>query len=251
MLIIRTPSQIAKVKESSKIVAEVLHTIKVVTKVGTTTLELNALAEKITGKYNALPGFKDYKGFPFSICASRNDEVAHGFPSDMPLEDGDILSVDFGVVKDGYYGDAAITIGIGSLSAEAKKLIEITEKCLYIGIEQAIPGNKITDIGCAIQELAEKNGFNVIRQLVGHGVGKNLHERPQIKNYGPCKKGEIIKEGMTLAIEPMLTIGDYHIRMMNDGWTLATEDGSLAGHFEHTIAVTDYAPDILSLYRGD
>jgi len=247
MVIIKTAEEIEKISISARLVATALQLIKLEAKPGTSTLKLNKLAEEFVYDNDATPSFKGYRGFPYSICSSRNDEVVHGFPSDIPLESGTLLSIDFGVLKNGYHGDAAITFGVGRLSTQVEKLKRITEECLYRGIEQAVPGNRVGDISYAIQTHAENNKFGVVRHFVGHGIGRSLHEKPQIPNVGQAAKGLLLKEGMVLAIEPMLTLGTHEIKTMLDGWTVKTKDGSYAAHFEHTIVVTKYNPKILSL----
>jgi methionyl aminopeptidase len=248
MIIIKNKSEIKKLYRSNQVVAEVLKTIKNKIKKDITTLDLNEIAENIIYKKGGKPGFKGYRGFPFSICASVNDAIVHGFPNDKPLMDGDIVSIDVGVIMEGYYGDGAITVAVGEAGRQAGRLIRATEECLYIGINKAIPNNRIGDIGHAIQNYAEKNGFNVIRNYVGHGIGRVLHELPQVKNYGKKGRGPLIKEGMTIAIEPMLVVGSYQTKTDRDGWCVRTIDGGLSAHFEHTIEITSGKPNILSKF---
>lgn len=228
------------------IVAEALLIMKSRAEEGITTAELNIIAEDFANKNKAKPAFKGYRGFPFSICSSRDAEIVHGFPSTLPLVNGTMLSIDFGILKNKYYGDAAITFPIGEASSDMINLIRTTEECLYIGIEKAVPGNRVGDISHAIQEHAESNGYNVIKKFVGHGIGRNLHESPQIPNFGKAGKGILLKEGMVIAIEPMLTPGTAETVTMSDGWTVKTKDGTLSAHFEHTIAITKNGPKILS-----
>lgn len=246
MIFLKTISEVDKIKASATLVALALNEIGKIIKPGITTLELNNLAEQIAYENGAVPGFKGYRGFPFSICASRNDEIVHGFPSTIPLVNGDVLSVDFGIYKNGYYGDAAKTFGVGIIAEEAEHLITTTEECLYLGIEEAVIGNRIGDISYAIQQHAESRGYGIVREFVGHGIGRDLHEKPQIPNYGNKDEGEIIKEGMVLAIEPMLTLGSYENKTDKDGWTIKTIDGSIAAHFEHTVYVSKNGPIVLS-----
>ncbi|MCX7797983.1 MAG: type I methionyl aminopeptidase [Melioribacter sp.] len=253
MILIKTKKEIDYIRESCRIVAEVLQLIKRYAKPGITTLELDKIAEDYILSNNARAAFKGYSqagsfDYPGSICSSIDDEVVHGIPSNRVLKEGDLLSVDVGVEKNNYFGDAAISIGIGKISEEKKKLMEVTEKSLYLGIEQAIAGNRIGDIGNAIQSYVESFGFSVVRDLCGHGVGKYLHEDPQVPNYGKKGSGALIKNGMTLAIEPMINMGSYKVFVDRDGWTVKTVDGLPSAHFEHTIAIIDGKPEILTIY---
>ena len=247
MVILKTKEETELVRISASLVAEALILMRNKVEVGITTAELNRIADRFAYDNGATPGFKGYRGFPFAICSSRDDEIVHGFPSNVPLADGTILSIDFGILKNGYYGDAAITFPIGDVSEAALNLIKITEECLYKGIEQAVPGNRVGDISYAIQSHGESNGYSVVKRFVGHGIGRNLHEAPQIPNFGRAGKGTLLKEGMIIAIEPMLTIGSADTKTMSDGWTVRTKDGGLAAHFEHTIAITKNGPEILSI----
>ncbi|MDO9515881.1 MAG: type I methionyl aminopeptidase, partial [Syntrophales bacterium] len=213
---------------------------------GITTSELNEYAEVITQKRGARPAFKGYGGFPFALCTSLNSEVVHGFPSDRPLEEGDIISLDYGVYHNGYYGDSAITVAVGRISASAARLMQVTEEALYKGIEKAREGNRLGDISFAVQSCAEKAGFSVVRDYVGHGIGKDLHEDPPVPNFGMKGRGVKLRAGMVIAIEPMVNEGSYVVGVKPDGWTVVTDDGSLSAHFEHTIAVTEDGPVILS-----
>lgn len=250
MVIIKSPQEIDKLRHANQIVAGVLKRLKSETKAGVTTLELNDLAEKMTRKAGAKPAFKGYRGFPFALCASVNDQVVHGFPNKKPLKNGDILSVDFGVLADGYYGDAAITIAVGSISEMAKRLMRVTEESLYLGIDKAVPGGRLSDISNAIQTHVETAGFAVVRKFVGHGIGSNLHEEPQIPNFGQSGMGIRLKAGMTLAIEPMVNEKDHDVKILDDGWTAVTVDKGLSAHFEHSIAITKNGPVILSSQDG-
>ena len=252
MIIIKSKKEIDYIRESSKIVAETLQLVKRFAKVGVTTLELDKIAEDYILSNDAIPAFKGYSqagsfDFPGSICSSINEEVVHGIPSDRDLVDGDIASIDIGVKKNGYFGDAALSIAIGELDSENVRLMEATEKSLYIGIEQATTKNRIGDISAAIQEYIEKQGFGIVRDLCGHGVGKYLHEDPQIPNYGKYGSGPKIKNGMSIAIEPMINIGTHKVTVAQDGWTILTADKKASVHFEHTITIVNDKPEILSV----
>jgi methionyl aminopeptidase len=213
---------------------------------GVTTGELDAAAERFIRSQGATPAFKGYRGFPGSICASPNDMVVHGIPGKFKLHRGDILSVDIGVVKDGWVADAARTFGVGEVSPVAAKLMEVTEGALFAAVEQCRPGNRLGDVSHAVQEHVESHGFSIVRSLVGHGVGRDMHEEPQVPNYGPAGKGTPLEEGMVLAVEPMVTAGRHMVRMGDDGWAIYSQDGSLAAHFEFTIAITRGGPRILT-----
>ena len=251
MILIKSKKEIDFIRESNKIVAETLQLVKHHTKPGVSTLELDKIAEDWIRSNDGVPAFKGYKqygtiDFPGTICASVDEEVVHGIPGNRILKEGEIFSVDIGVLKDGYYGDAARTLFIGEPDATVKKLLEVTEESLQRGIDQAIIGNYLGDISFAIQECAEANGFSVVRDLVGHGIGKKLHEEPQVPNYGNPRTGVQLKEGMALAIEPMVNVGGWMIKILNDNWTVVTKDGSLSAHFENTIVITKEGPEILT-----
>ena len=233
-------------RKAGRLVAEVLQLLREKCEPGVTTLELDRLAEEKCTKWKARPAFKGYGGFPFTICASPNDRIVHGFANDIPLQDGDIISIDFGLVIDGFYGDSAVTIPIGEVDAETQKLLEVTKDSLAHGIEAAQPGGYLSDISNAVQQRVEREGFSVVREFVGHGIGRQLHEDPQIPNYGAPGRGPKLKTGMTLAIEPMVNVGLPGVRVLEDGWTAVTVDGKRSAHFEHTIAVTDNGPEILT-----
>ena len=252
MILIKTKKEIDYIRESCKILAETLQLVKSYAKVGVTTYELDQIAEDYLRSNGSVPAFKGYSqggadGFPGTICASIDDEIVHGIPSDRKLQDGEILSVDCGGIKNHYFSDSAITIAIGNISEEKKKLMAVTEKSLYLGIEQAVAGNRIGDISSAVQHEVESNGFSVVRDLCGHGVGKHLHEDPQINNFGRKNYGPVIKNGMTLAIEPMVNIGTYKVTVADDNWTVLTADNLASAHFEHTIAIIDGKPEILTI----
>jgi methionyl aminopeptidase len=252
VIIIKSKKEIDFIRESSRIVAETLQLVKRYATAGVTTLELDKIAEDYIRSNNAIPAFKGYSqagsiDFPGTICSSVNEEVVHGIPSSRVLKDGDILSIDVGVDKNGYFGDAALTVGIGQISEENKRLLDATEKSLYLGIEQAKKNNKVGDISAAIQEFVENKGFSVVRDLCGHGVGKYLHEDPQIPNFGKAGSGSKLKNGMTFAIEPMINLGTYEVFVAQDGWTVVTKDKMPSAHFEHTVAIINDHPEILSV----
>lgn len=245
-IILKSRQEIEKMRRSNQIVAEILAEIKEVVRPGITTRDLAELAEDLLAKKKAKPAFKGYNGFPAALCTSINEEVVHGIPSDRVLKEGDILSIDFGVIYDEYYGDAAITLPIGKISPEAERLLRVAEEALYLAIEQARPENRLQDISAAIQQYVERQGFSVVRDFVGHGIGKHLHEKPQVPNFGTPGRGIRLKPGMTLAIEPMINAGGPEVIILEDGWTAVTKDRSLSAHFEHSIAITENGPDILS-----
>ena len=252
MVILKSLDEIKKLKRSNKIVADVLSLLKREIKPGITTLELNKIAEEYTYDNKAVPAFKGYKGFPYSICASVNSEVIHGFPSKKHLKRKDILSIDFGVLLDGYYGDSAITVSIGKVSRKTKLLIKTGQECLYKGIKQACDGSHLNQISHAIQQHAESKGYGVIRQYVGHGIGRNLHEEPQVYNYtNKPAEGLLLKKGMVIAIEPMITEGSYNTVIGKNRWSVKTVDNKLSVHWEHTIAITKTAPEILSIREDE
>ena len=234
-------------KGASKIVAEILLELRENVREGATTAEIDRIAEESTLKKKATPAFKGYRGFPASVCISVNEEVVHGIPSTKRvLKSGDVVGLDFGVIYDGYYGDAAMTVPIGEISPELERLLKVTEQCLYRGIEQALPGNYISDISSAIQKLADANRYGIVREFCGHGIGRSLHEDPPVLNYVQDGKGPKIKPGLVLAIEPMINMGTEKVKVLQDGWTVVTSDGKPSAHFEHTIAVTPQGPIILT-----
>ncbi len=250
MVILKSPKEIDKIKKSNEMVAEILSVLISRVEPGIDTLELNDISEKLARERRATPAFKGYRGYPFALCASANNVVVHGFPNKTPLKNGDILSLDFGILLDGYYGDAATTVAVGELPDNAKKLTAVTEDSLYLGIKHAVPDGRLTDISHAIQSYVEAAGFSVVRKFVGHGIGSKLHEDPQIPNFGKPGSGVRLKPGMTLAIEPMVNEKGPEIEILDDGWTAVTKDGALSAHYEHTIAVTDNGPVILSHWEG-
>jgi methionyl aminopeptidase len=250
MVILKSPSEIEKIRQSNVIVAEILEILRKKIEPGTDTLTLDKISEKLALARTARPAFKGYRGYPHSLCTSVNQQVVHGFPSRRPLKEGDILSMDFGIFYNGYYGDAAITVPVGKVSEVAQGLMETTKQALFLGIEQAVPGKRLSDISRAIQSHVEAAGFSVVRKFVGHGIGKALHEEPQVPNYGKPGMGIRLKPGMVLAIEPMVNAGSYEVKTLEDGWTTVTKDGSLSAHFEHTVAITEDGPVILSTTNG-
>ena len=252
MILIKSKKEIDYIRESCRIVAETLQLLKSNVKPGITTLELDKIAEDYIRSNNAVPAFKGYSqggapGFPGSVCSSVDDEVVHGIPGSRILKEGEIVSVDIGVLKNGFFGDAALTVAVGNISDEKKKLMDVTERSLQLGIEQAIAGNKVHDISNAVQVYVEANGFSIVRDLCGHGVGKFLHEDPSIPNFGRKGTGPKLKNGMTLAIEPMVNAGKYDVITAKDGWTILTADGSTSAHFEHTILINNNSPEILTI----
>jgi methionyl aminopeptidase len=250
MVILKSPSEIEKIRQSNVIVAEILEILRKKIEPGTDTLILDKISEKLALARTARPAFKGYRGYPHSLCTSVNQQGGHGLPSRRPLKEGDILSMDFGIFYNGYYGDAAITVPVGKVSEVAQGLMETTKQALFLGIEQAVPGKRLSDISRAIQSHVEAAGFSVVRKFVGHGIGKALHEEPQVPNYGKPGMGIRLKPGMVLAIEPMVNAGSYEVKTLEDGWTTVTKDGSLSAHFEHTIAITEDGPVILSTTNG-
>lgn len=246
MISCKSEKELAYMREAGRVVARVHREIARMIKVGTTTLELNKLAEDIIIKAGARPAFKGLYGFPYTICASVNEEVVHGFPSSRKLENGDIVSIDIGAEVNGYFGDSAATYPVGDVSPEVLNLLKATEESLYKGIAMAKAGNRLSDISHAVQTCAEGYGYSVVRDYVGHGIGKQPHEEPQIPNFGKPGRGIRLKAGMTLAIEPMINMGTYEVRTLLNNWTVVTLDAKLSAHFEHTIAITDGKPEILT-----
>ena len=247
MIVIKSKNEIAIMREAGRIVAQAHEALREKIKPGVTTAELDAIAYEIITKRGATPSFKGYRGFPASICASINQEVVHGIPSKKRvLQEGDIIAIDVGATLNGFVGDAAFTVGVGRVSDTARRLMEATEGALMAGIAQARAGNHLDDISGAVQDYAEARGFSVVREYVGHGVGRVMHEEPQIPNYRQDKRGPQLKPGMTLAIEPMINEGVWQTRTLRDKWTVVTQDGKLSAHFEHTVAVTEGEPEILT-----
>jgi len=249
MIYYRKEEEIDLIRESSLLVAKTHAEIAGLIKPGITCLALDKIAEEFIRDNGGIPAFKGYNGFPSTLCVSPNDQVVHGIPNDIILKDGEILSVDCGVVMNGYYGDSAFTYEVGEVDTEIKQLLRVTKESLYKGIEMAVSGNRIGDIGFAVQQHAESFGYGVVRELVGHGVGKNLHESPEVPNYGRKGKGIILKEGLVIAIEPMINMGKRSIMQHNDGWTITTIDNKPSAHFEHTIVVRKRKAEILSSFE--
>lgn len=244
---LKNSTEIVYIKQACRIVGELLIYLSEIVRSGVSTEWLDGKAEEFITKKGAIPAFKNYNGFPASICTSVNEEVIHGIPGKYRLKEGDILSVDVGVKKAGYFGDAASTFPIGQISSETKKLLKVTEESLYAGIQKAVPRNHVSDISKTIQDVVENNGFSVVRDFVGHGVGKKLHEEPPIPNYKTPGRGPRLLSGMTLAIEPMVNMSGFEVSIKKDNWTVVTKDGKPSAHFEHTILVNDGEPEILTL----
>jgi len=247
MIIIKSSREIEQLRKPSAIVAEVLQRLRKAVVPGVTTRELDQITEDVILARGAIPAFKGYRGYPASLCASINEQVVHGIPSQRRLEQGDIVSLDVGASLNGYFGDAAITLPVGTVEPEAERLLKVTEQALTLGIEQARKGNRLFDISFAVQSWVESHGFSVVRDFVGHGIGKSLHEEPQIPNFGPPHQGPRLQQGMVFALEPMVNEGTYEVKILSDGWTVVTADRKRSAHFEHTIAVTDSDPEILTL----
>ena len=243
---LKTSAELETMRRAGKIVSALLKLMEKEARAGVTTAALNKAAEEFIRSQGALPAFKGYYGFPASICASVNEEVVHGIPGKRVLREGDIIGVDVGVKLDGYFSDAARTFAIGKVDADSRKLIEVTRAAMYEGIKQAVVGNKISDISWAVQNYAEKNGLSVVRQYVGHGIGRNLHEDPQVPNFGKPHQGPKLVEGMALAIEPMLNLGTEDVEVLKDGWTVVTKDGKRSGHFEQTIFVGQNQAEVVT-----
>jgi methionyl aminopeptidase len=249
MLYYKTQEEIEIIRESSLLVAKTLAEVGKILRPGITTLEMDKVAEEFIRDHGATPAFKGYNGFPNTLCISSNAEVVHGIPGNRRIVEGDIISVDCGVLKNGFYGDSAYTFPIGEVKPEISKLLQITKECLNKGIEKAVAGQRLGDISFEIQQHAEKNGYGVVRELVGHGIGRQLHEKPEVPNYGKRGSGMILREGLVIAIEPMINMGKSAVKQANDGWTISTKDGMPSAHFEHTIAVRKGKADILSSFQ--
>lgn len=251
MIYYKTSAEVELIRESSLLVSATLEEVAKSIRPGMTTLEVDQLAEQFIRDHGAVPSFKNYKGFPFTCCISVNDAVVHGFPNDRPIKEGDIVSVDVGAYKNGFHGDSAYTFAIGTIAEDVKKLLQVTKESLYLGIEKAVAGNRVGDISFAIQDFAErKHKYGVVRELVGHGLGRHLHEEPQVPNYGRRGSGAKLKDGLVIAIEPMINMGVKEVWYDDDGWTVKTKDGLPAAHFEHTICVRRGKADILSSFTA-
>ncbi len=246
MIYIKSEQEIARMRKANTVVMEILTALKEMVRPGLHIRSLEEKAEKMTKEKGGIAAFKGYNGYPSLLCVSVNEVIIHGIPDERVIKEGDIVGIDFGILFDGFFGDAAITVPAGRISRDASKLIRVTREALYEGIKNAIPGRRIGDISYAIQSYVEKNGFSVIREFTGHGIGKELHEEPSIPNFGTAGTGVVIERGMTFALEPMVSFGSYKVEVLSDGWTAVTKDRSLSAHFEHTIAVTDNEPEILS-----
>lgn len=245
-IILKSPDEIGSMRRAGAIVAEVLSVLKGHARPGVSTLDLERIAEEETRKRKALPAFKGYRGYPWCLCTSVNEQVVHGMPSKRVLKEGDIVSIDFGVRYDGFYGDSAVTLPVGAIADGARRLLEVTGQSLERAIEAAREGNRLYDVSAAVQALVEAHGFSVVREFVGHGIGRELHEPPQVPNFGLPGRGIRLKSGMVLAIEPMINMGGWAVKVLDDGWTAVTADGSLSAHFEHTVAITPDGPMVLT-----
>ena len=249
MIIGKSKRELEKMRAAGQLVGQVLAHLRTLVAPGVTTMDVDRAAEQMIRDAGALPTFKGYNGFPYSICASVNEQIVHGFPSNYKLKDGDIFSIDVGVTLEGFVGDTATTVPVGNVTADRLKLIQITQECLERAIEQCRPGKHLGDIGWAVQEHAEANGYSIVRDYVGHGIGRRMHEDPQIPNYGRPGLGPKIKSGYVFAVEPMVNLGSYHTKVLSDGWTVVTVDGQPSAHVEHTIAITDDGPEVLTLVQ--
>jgi methionyl aminopeptidase len=246
MIICKSPDEILKLRKSGRLVREVLEELRPQVKPGVTTWSLEQFVEKRLRQLGVRPAFKGYRGYPCCLCASVNEEIVHGIPSGRKLKGGDIISLDLGVVADGYYGDTALTVGVGEISDSLARLLRVTEESLALAINQVRAGNRLGDVSSVVQQHAESNGFSVVREFVGHGIGRELHEEPQVPNYGVAGRGPLLKEGMVLAIEPMINTGGPGVKVLQDKWTAVTADGGYSAHFEHMVAVTRNGPDVLT-----
>lgn len=250
-MIVKKKEQIAKMRRAGCVVAEIHERVAAAARPGVTTRKLDQVAADVIAKRSAVSSFKGYHGFPATICTSPNDVIVHGIPDSYVLQDGDIVGIDAGAIVEGWHADAAFTIGIGAVSPEATRLMEVTELSLWEGLRQAVEGNRLSDISHAVQRVAEDAGFSVVREYVGHGIGTAMHEEPQIPNYGPPGRGPKLKLGMVLAVEPMVNAGDWTTRVLDDQWTVVTRDGRLSAHYEHTVAITEDGPEVLTLPEGE
>jgi len=251
MITLKTREEIEKMRAAGRVVAAALTELAGRVVPGETTLDLDRLAEAVIRGHGAIPSFKGYKGYPNATCIAVNEEVVHGIPGPRALEEGDIVGIDLGAILDGYHADSAITVPVGKASPEAQRLLKVTREALFVGIRMAVDGNHLTDVSHAIQRYVGSHQFSVVRELVGHGIGRAMHEEPQVPNFGKPGRGPRLEAGMTLAIEPMVNAGGYEVETLRDGWTIVTKDRSLSAHFEHTVAVMENGPDILTLRPGE
>ncbi|MBI2846473.1 MAG: type I methionyl aminopeptidase [Chloroflexi bacterium] len=246
-ILIKSPREIKIMRSAGQVVALAIEALKEAVRPGVRTIELDAVAFEVITKNGAIPSFKGYRGYPASICASINEEIVHGIPGERRLKEGDIVSLDVGAIVDGFHGDAAATLGVGEISPEAQRLIDTTRDALWAGIKAAKKGGRLGDISATIQKYVEERSFSVVREYVGHGIGRNLHEDPSVPNYGEAGQGPLLRTGMTLALEPMVNAGGWQTKLLSDNWTVVTADGSLSAHFEHTIVIGDGGAEILTL----
>ena len=244
---IRSKDELDKMRKAGKVTAEMLEVTRAAIRPGVTTMDLNDLAQGVLTKRGARSNFLNYHGFPAVICASPNDMVVHGIPETYVLREGDVISIDAGAIVEGYHGDAAFTAGVGEITKNAKKLLEVTERSLWAGIDHLVVGGRLHEVGRAVQRVAEAAGFSVVREYVGHAIGTEMHESPQVPNYWPGTPGPTLKAGMVFAVEPMVNVGSFETYVLDDGWSVMTEDGKLSAHFEHTIAVTENGPEVFTL----
>jgi len=248
MIVLKSTTELDAMDRANRVVHRALGAVAEAAAPGVSTAELDRLAEELIHDEGGEPAFKGYRGFPATLCTSINDEIVHGIPSEkIRLKDGDLLSIDCGVILDGFFGDAAISFGVGRVNGDAERLMKVTKRCLDDAVEQVRPGKRLGDVGAAVQNRAENAGFGVVREFVGHGIGRSLHEEPQVPNYGQAGRGQVIKPGLVLAIEPMITAGSWRVKIDDDGWTARTEDGKLAAHFEFSVAVTSDGHRVLGL----
>ena len=248
MIVLKSTTELDAMQRANRVVHRALSAVRDAAVPGASTADLDAIAEELILSEGGVPAFKGYRGFPATLCTSVNDEIVHGIPSGkVRLNDGDLLSVDCGVILDGFFGDAAVSFGVGQVNGETERLMKVTKRCLDNAVEEVGPGKRLGDIGAAVQSYAEGAGFGVVREFVGHGIGRSLHEEPQVPNYGNAGRGQILKPGLVLAIEPMITAGTWRVKIDDDGWTARTEDGKLAAHFEYSVAVTSDGHRVLGL----